>query len=369
MRLCCIFNYAPHYRLPIFKKMDTEMGAYFYFGSVLRGGEALEKLDYSLLHGFRKELETHFFGPFEWTSGWLGLPFRSENGAFLISKNYYALNQWLFLVICKLLHKPVYAWMHGMKSSLPEENGSALTMRLARWYDRLLTGTFLYGQRARENMVRMGYEPSKLHVIYNSLDYDKMKGLRNVVPDNPYQELFGNGDPVLLFIGRLTAVKELDSILEVHKILKEKGLHTNVVFIGDGPEKERLCQAAAEDVGFVGALYDEKEIHPYLYHADLCLSPGNVGLTAIHCLSYGLPVVTNDGFNSQMPEYEAIEPGITGDFFKKGDVGDFASKVSGWLSSHDGKSRESVREACLRMIDSRYNPDYQICLLKSVIKM
>ena len=33
-----------------------------------------------------------------------------------------------------------------------------------------------------------------------------------------------------------------------------------------------------------------KIISKYLYYADICVSPGNVGLTAIHSLTYGTPV-------------------------------------------------------------------------------
>ena len=44
------------------------------------------------------------------------------------------------------------------------------------------------------------------------------------------------------------------------------------------------------------------------------VSPGNVGLTAIHSLSYGTPVLTHNNFNNQMPEVESIQPGFNGYF-------------------------------------------------------
>ena len=40
--------------------------------------------------------------------------------------------------------------------------------------------------------------------------------------------------------------------------------------------------------------------------SDLTVSPGNIGLTAIHSLSYGTPVCSHSNFNNQMPESEAI---------------------------------------------------------------
>lgn len=54
----------------------------------------------------------------------------------------------------------------------------------------------------------------------------------------------------------------------------------------------------------------------FIYNADLCVSPGNVGLTAMHSLVFGCPVITHNCFEWQMPEFEAIQPGITGDFLR-----------------------------------------------------
>lgn len=371
-RLCCIFNYASHYRLPIYRKLDKEMGAAFYFGANLPGGEKIKKFDVYALHGFVKERKVHSLGPFRWTSGWLRIAFNGEYDRFLITQDLYAIDQWALATVCKMLGKPVYVWTHGLKSAVPKRQGSRTTRLLRCWYDRLVTGYFLYGDRAKENMYLAGFNMDKLHPVYNSLDYDTSLAQRGQHPRNPYTEHFGNDRPVIAFIGRLTRVKRLGQIMEVHDILKAKGIGTNVVFIGDGPEKASLEQSVRpehrSEFWFTGAKYDEDEIHEYLYHATVCLSPGNVGLTAINCLSHGLPVITNDDFDTQMPESEAIVPGKTGDFFRNGDITDFADKTARWitrLSSSD--AREETRLSCYGAIDDRYNPDYQMRVFRSVI--
>ena len=66
-----------------------------------------------------------------------------------------------------------------------------------------------------------------------------------------------------------------------------------------------------------GETFDEAEISKLLNHADLCVSPGNVGLTAMHALAYGVPVATHNDFKNQMPEFEAITPGKTGFSLRK----------------------------------------------------
>ena len=60
--LCCIFNYAPHYRSVIYKKMSEELHADFYFGENLKfKGETIKKIDINKLEGFKKEFHIKYF--------------------------------------------------------------------------------------------------------------------------------------------------------------------------------------------------------------------------------------------------------------------------------------------------------------------
>ena len=369
--LCCIFNYAPHYRLPIYKKIDDTIPAHFYFGNTVFNNEHIEKLDYSQLNGFQKELKVRCLKighlSIECTEGWIRLALNRKYKQYLITPNQFALNQWIFLLLCFVLGKKVYVWMHGLKNS----RVSSKTLYVWKLYDFFITGSFLYGNLARDNMIRLGFNPNKLHIIYNSLDYDVSVKLRDMILDNPYRNHFLNDLPVLLFIGRLTVVKKLHMISKATEILKKRGINVNVVIIGDGPESINIQNSiAVEDkhkYWFVGSLFDETEIARYLYNADLCVSPGNVGLTGIHALSYGLPVITNDNFETQMPEFEAIEKGVSGDFFMENDVEDLAYKIELWLKNNT--DRELVRNRCYGVIDSKYNPNYQVNLVKTILHL
>jgi glycosyltransferase involved in cell wall biosynthesis len=169
----------------------------------------------------------------------------------------------------------------------------------------------------------------------------------------------------------LTKIKRLNQIIEAQKILEEQGKNINLIFIGKGEEENTLKKLVNKlklnhNVWFYGPCYDEIEIGELIYNADLCVSPGNVGLTAIHVLSYGTPVATHDDFYSQMPEFEVIEENITGFFFKKDSIKSIVKKIDDWLfcTQHD---REEVRESCYKVIDSKFNPNYQLKIMKSVI--
>lgn len=107
-------------------------------------------------------------------------------------------------------------------------------------------------------MIKNGFDRSKLHVIHNSLDYDKQIVLRNKMKSTGlYKEHFSNDYPILCFIGRLTAVKKLEQVLEALDILNKLGKFFNLVLIGNGSEKKSLMEKSETCIwiiksGFMG---------------------------------------------------------------------------------------------------------------------
>ena len=143
-----------------------------------------------------------------------------------------------------------------------------------------------------------------------------------------------------------------------------------MTYIGDGPKKaelEALVQESGlkDNVWFYGACYDEKQISQLIYNADLCVSPGDIGLTAIHSMTFGTPVITHNDFSHQGPEFEAIDDGRTGTFYQVNDVDDLANCIQTWLNN--GLNREQIRQNCYEVIDNKYNPHRQVEMIRKVI--
>jgi glycosyltransferase involved in cell wall biosynthesis len=130
-------------------------------------------------------------------------------------------------------------------------------------------------------------------------------------------------------------------------------------------------EAMAEEYGlgdqivFNGPCYGEENLAPLLMLSDLCVAPGEVGLTAMHVLAYGTPVITHDNPEKQMPEFESIIPGKSGLFFSEGDVDDLAAKIRDWLETNP--DRNVVRNACYAVIDKYYNPHTQLDILNAAV--
>lgn len=365
-KICGIFNFAPHYRLPVYKLMGESLGTDFYFCDKLPYTDSIKKIDYSLLPTFKKELKLSTTRWYTMWKGMISIAFKPYD-VYIITPDYRNISQIVFLLICKILGKKVVAWWHGIA---PGYEGKGFNWKRKKAFFSLFAGNFIYGDKAREYMDKIKYPANNKLTIYNSLDYDiSIQKRKEPLSTTIYKEHFGNENPVLIFIGRLTKIKKLDMIIAAHDILLEKGIETNVVFIGGGEESENLQNSIQPEkrqyFWFCGPVYNEKEISKFLYNADLCISPGNVGLTAIHALYYGLPTITNDNFLTQMPEHECIIHGDTGAFFRDGDVNSLAREIKNWFeTSHN---REEVRRKCYQVADMTFNPYRQIEIIKEML--
>ena len=361
-KLCLIYNYAAHYRAAIFELIDKTFDCDFVFGDNYLD---VKKMDYSLLRGHVTEVHNARASSFYVQRGVMRF-LKHPYDCYLLLGEIRCLSTWCFLLRSRLQKdKKVYLWSHGWYG---KENG--IKKILGRWFYGMADGTFLYNYYARGLMIEGGMDPDKLFVIHNSLDYDSQIRIRaGLASQDLYRQHFGNLDEVLLFVGRLTPVKKLDMLLEATALASRSGDHYNVVLIGDGQMLAELREKAAalglqDRVWFYGACYDEKDLGNLIYNADLCVAPGNVGLTAMHSLVFGTPVITHNCFKWQMPEFEAIIPGVTGSFYEYGNVESLKDTIRLWFEAHNA-DREEVRQACYSEIDRSWTPAFQIEVLKS----
>lgn len=356
-KLCIIYNFAQKYREGVFSLIDTDYDCTWYFGT---NKTDIKGFDLSNLHNAKEIRNVKLFGNWYWQEGALGI--LNKQNDFLLFAELYCLSTWLFALLAKFYpKKKVYFWSHGWYG---KENFAKRFLK--KIFFRLPKGTFLYGNYARELMIKEGFNENKLFVIHNSLNYEAQIKLRNAIkPSNIYADHFGNNNKTLLFIGRLTEVKRLDMLIQAVANLQKEDKQYNIVLVGDGVMKDALKKQAAEaevNVWFYGACYDERTNAELIYNADLCVAPGNVGLTAMHTMVFGTPVITHNDFKWQMPEFEAIKPGKTGDFFTRGDVDSLARTIEHWFNNHT-TNREQIREACYNEIDTQWTPQYQLSVI------
>lgn len=363
---CCIFNYAPHYRSSIYHEMATQLSCDFYFGHRVEGN--IKKLEYDRLPGFVKEVKNINLGfkHFKWQTSVIYLPFKKKYKYFILTGDTSYLSTLIILLFCRILHKKTFLWMHGLyqKPSLKEK---ALLYPFYKSASHLL----LYGNYAKKLFLQEGFPEEKISVIYNSLDYyDQVAHRNHVGISSVYTDIFGNSNPVLLYIGRIQKIKKVNLLVEALAILKSNGQCYNLCIVGNETEHTGILDLVqsnelSEDVHLFGSCYEEEINAELIYNAHLCVSPGNIGLTAIHAMTYGTPCITHSDFSAQMPEFEIIEEGSTGSFFERDNVSDLAEKILEWTKNHP--MRDPIRTKCYKKVDDFYNPDYQVRLLKNLL--
>lgn len=358
------FSQSPiHYRKNIYLLMDQELDIDFYYGDNRPGN--IKPFDVKSLKNFKGWFHNINCGPFYWQKGVLSL-LRSDYDVIITPGDTYCLSSWALMLFAKCFKKKVYLWTHGAYG-----NEKGLKLFLTKLRTKITACSLLYGNYAKELLVKYGADENKLRVIYNSLDYDEQILMRGNIKTSPiYNEHFANDNKNLVFIGRLTKIKKLDQVLRSLAVLNRDESNYNVTFIGDGSEKDALANLAKElnienNVWFYGACYDEKQIAEFLFNADLCVSPGNVGLTAMHAMTFGCPVVSHSNMVAQMPEVEAIEDGLTGTYFEENNIDSLAQSIKRWFSLDI--ERECVRRNCYRVIDEKYNPHVQVETIRKAL--
>lgn len=343
--------------------MDTQLNCDFIFG---KGETSVKSFDVSILRN-AKEVPLAPIGSGRW--------YRMDN-VIKLTKDYDVIiddmgilctTSWYLAFIALFRRQKVYIWSHGWYG-----REGFFKKWMKRAYSALTKGMFVYGNYAHDLMIENGFNPHKLHVIHNSLDYDSQLALRKeITPSDIYRSHFGNTNPILIMIGRLNLRKHLDLLIYAVDLLKKRGELFNIVLIGSGEDEEKIKKLVSDkgindQVWFYGACYDEKKNASLIYNADMCVVPGDIGLTAIHAMMFGCPCISHDYYPNQGPEFEAIHKGVTGDFYRYNTVESLADCISNWFSLHT-KDRDIVRHNCFTEVDERWNPHKQILILKEVI--
>lgn len=357
-----VFPYAPLYRGPIYSLMDETFDCTFFFcGDSHRN---LKYMDYSVLKHVNTELKDSSWYGFRFYRGISKINFSNFDiivhpGTLRNPSSWYLQIKMLF----KKNTPKIVLWTHGWYGK-----ESKLEKILKRLYFSMVDQILLYGNYAKDGLTELGVKSEKLKVIYNSLDYDAQLKLRQTIePSDVYREHFGNDNKVLICICRLELRKRLDLLLEALEMLNKGEEQFNAVIIGDGQDKEHLVSLVKEkrienNVWFYGSCFDERSNALLLYNADLCVVPGDVGLTAMHSMMFGTPLITHNCFKYQGPEFESVKPMVTGNFFEHNSVKSLADKITEWFANN--KDRNKVRKECFQEIDKFWNPHVQLDILK-----
>jgi glycosyltransferase involved in cell wall biosynthesis len=357
-----VYHFFAHYRAAIMQKLLENKTHNF-----ILAGDNIDPLE-SGIKPWQPENTSQFVHTqsqfikkrYLWQSGLIKMAMSKDNDVIIYLGDTRFVSTWLSALVARIMGKRVLFWTIGW---LRPETGVKDYIRCS--FYRISHGLLLYGNYAKNMAIQKGFKAENIYVIYNSLNYDLQKTIRESITfealSKVRRDLFGSSErPLVVCSSRLSAHRRLDWLLEAMIHLKNDGHEVNLLLVGEGPAKSQLelkARSSGLSVCFFGECYEEEMIAKLIMAADLTVAPGMVGLTAMQSLAYGTPVITHDNPDKQAPESEAIIPGVNGDFFCYGDSKDLARVIKIWTSRMTDTNFD--RKKCYEIIEKFYNPDYQ----------
>lgn len=370
-KILVIYPGFPHYRVGIIDALINSTHNHYIFLGDKKGWMNVKPYDFKDSVHF-KDFPAYKIGPFYFNKGLFRYVISQKpSGAVVHAPPY-----WISIIVASLILRikgvKVFNWTHGILSNQKNLKNKIYYI----FYKYFFNGLLLYGNLAKQNLINLGFNKEKLKVVYNSLDYKKQIKLRGTLTENERRSirssLFDNpNNSQLVFIGRLTPQKKLHLLIEAVKLLKDENIFVNLLFVGDGDQKIKL-QSQIDEYGigdqicFYGASYDETQNYKLISSSDCCVATGEIGLTAMHSLMFGVPVISHNDMNRQMPEFEAILPNINGALFEYGDTVDLKEKIKYVLKLIKDKSYLQMQKDCYKIMDEYYNPNFQTKLIDSL---
>lgn len=246
------------------------------------------------------------------------------------------------------------------------------------WMARQGSSLVFYEPRTRDEYVRNGWDPQRLFVALNSIDHADIDQAREWWINRPSQlahfrqEQAIDAGPLVLFVSRLQPANRVDLLIQATVQLAKEIPGLKCAIIGNGAAEKGRLQAlarqeeAGDSVVFLDGVYDEMKLAPWFLSADVFCYPANVGLSLLHALWYGLPVVTSDNRAVQNPEFIALEHGVNGLTYQHGSVSSLADALRKIINC--ASLRRSMSDAARRTVEDRFTIRNMVDGLEAAIR-
>ena len=214
---------------------------------------------------------------------------RNDHPSVIFAQSYASGRFDMLLLLAKALGIPLVAWHAGGD---PENYlGGRIRRHTLRRADRLIAS----GARERDMLVHHFHvREDRLTVILTPIDTDRFKPI-----DRDMACALAGLDPArryVLYVGRLSEEKRVDALIRAFGRAVASDRHTDLLIVGDGPERERLrllAQTTAPDrIRFLGWVSDAETLVP-LYNAAVCL--------VLCSLTEGFPTVIGEAMACGTP--------------------------------------------------------------------
>jgi len=236
----------------------------------------------------------------------------------VIGSDVHYLSSYFFFLVRILFHKPTYVWGHFL-SGRPLNVFSALRLSFLRFSSAIL---FYASNEVKLYRNFCPQYSGPIVSLNNGLNFAQISSLR--------QSYSHTRPPSILFIGRYTPKSSLDLLIQAMSRVNTPNVSLHIVGV-------RSCElhlnlASQSNLYFHGPLLDESKIAAIANQCLISVYPGDVGLSIMHSLAYGLPSILHSSINFHMPEAEIFCPNLMGAEFTRGDLKSLSASIDSLLS-------------------------------------
>ncbi len=259
----------------------------------------------------------------------------------VVITSWYAFSDWKCFWLALSLKIPVVLrteatslFVHGSKLTY------LLKKNMLKWLCKRASAIFSIGTKCTEFYTAIGIPPEKIFLTPYSVDNNffieqskrwkahKALTLKNLGMDPQL--------PTLLFSGKLIKRKRPVDALKVHCALLQKGIKTNLVFIGAGNLSKKIktfCKQKNLINVCITGFKDQNEISQYYASGDIFLFPSSRetwGLVINEAMCFSLPIITTRMVSSSA---DLVVTGENGFIHNVGDITSMTNSVEYLLTN------------------------------------
>lgn len=216
---------------------------------------------------------------------------------------------------------------------------------------------------------KRGLTARKTFTIQNGIDFEYFSAAPNSEESERLRQALGfsREDFVVGVCAALRPEKAHTDLLRVVAGLRSEGLNIKCLFVGDGPERERI-EALVTELGLKGAVQITGfvlDVRPFVAACDVMALPSHsvetFSVSALESMAMKRPLVmTNIGGAS-----EQVVDGVTGHLYEKGDLPALSSKLRGL--AEPGAAR-ALGERAFRYVTERFTLEHMVSRYTAVLR-
>ncbi|MBU3948108.1 MAG: glycosyltransferase family 4 protein [Proteobacteria bacterium] len=214
------------------------------------------------------------------------------------------LSNYYIMLKCWLNKVPFGLYTHGFNYQRRNTYISKLLERLRSFVHRRCDVLIVYSEEGANHLNKINKVSfDKIFIAHNTLDLNAiLKRSEKFSEDDLLQcrETMGvaPSDVLLMYVGRISAEKKPEWVIQAVEYIRGQGLSVHAVFIGDGPSYTALKEYVStfsidvrSSIHILGR-FPMEDVDLYLKSADISVMPGMTGLAIVHSFALGKPYVT-----------------------------------------------------------------------------